>query len=197
MHPLDVNRIEDRYECMLCTFSNISAVLLIVIEDSGIDSLSTGSVIIDGFPSVRTIRNEKIISGTVKRLHVSGLTIIGSPALFIIRAMIDLTKCQRTAILDPVSGFVIAERNHRETGITDRSTVSVKLFLLIRSGSLILINDRNHVILIKKRIEWKCIHSTVEECISWMQGWIHVHELSESGNCGQRIMLRSFDQGEE
>jgi hypothetical protein len=49
----------------------------------------------------------------------------------------------------------------------------------------------------KKGIEWKCIHSAVEECISWMQGWIHVHELSESGNCGQRIVLRGFDQSEK
>ena len=73
---MDIDRIEDCDEGMLGAFSDISAVLLIVVENSGIDSLGTGSVIIDDFPSIRTVRNRQIISGAVKRLHVGSLAIV-------------------------------------------------------------------------------------------------------------------------
>ena len=73
---MNVNRIENSDKCMLGTFSDIGAVLLIVIENSGIDSLGTGTVIIDDFPSVRTIRNREIISGAVEGLYVGSLAIV-------------------------------------------------------------------------------------------------------------------------
>ena len=73
---MDIYRIKDCDECMLGALSDIGTVLLIVIEDSGVDSFSTGSALVNVVPLIRTIRNRKIISGTIESLHISSLTVI-------------------------------------------------------------------------------------------------------------------------
>jgi hypothetical protein len=120
---MDIYPGKNGEECIFRTIADTHLMKTIVIQYTVIDPLRTGSVLVDLFPFIRSVKKRSAVAGIIAIIDIDDSPVSRRTALILEIAMINLSHGKRTSEFVPAALRIIAIVDHFKAGITERNTI--------------------------------------------------------------------------